>query len=330
MSVETVPTVSIIIPNYNHARYLRKRIESVLTQTYQDFEVILMDDCSTDESRSIIGEYRDDPRMRIELNEQNSGSTFKQWNKGVGLARGKYVWIAESDDYADAHLLEKLVSSLDGEPSAVLSYCRSWRVSADGEVSGFSDIHLPDLGSQKWAENFWVEGIEEVRQHLVVCNTVFSASSVLFRRKAYLQVGGADEKLLLCGDWKTWASMALTGGRIAYTCEPLNYHRFHDASVTENSRRNGVWASEALQVVGWILQRVSIDETARKKVEKQLFHLWLTAVLNRRISLRSRWAILKNAMVIDHHALRKLVHPALIALRLTLARRWRSLRGEYP
>src|SRR5438034_11203510 len=87
-------TVSVIIPNYNHARYLRKRIESVLTQTYQDFEVILLDDCSTDESRSIIGEYRIDPRVRIELNEQNSGNTFKQWNKGVGLARGTYVWIA--------------------------------------------------------------------------------------------------------------------------------------------------------------------------------------------------------------------------------------------
>src|SRR5258708_2534765 len=98
------PTASVIIPNYNHARYLRKRIDSVVGQTYQNFELILMDDCSTDESRSILSEYVKDPRVRIELNEKNSGSTFKQWNKGVALARGQYVWVAESDDYADKRM----------------------------------------------------------------------------------------------------------------------------------------------------------------------------------------------------------------------------------
>jgi GT2 family glycosyltransferase len=69
-----MPTVSVIIPNYNHAAYLRQRIDSVLRQTYQDFEVILMDDCSTDDSRLIISEYANDPRMRIELNKTNSGA----------------------------------------------------------------------------------------------------------------------------------------------------------------------------------------------------------------------------------------------------------------
>ena len=111
-----MPKVSVIIPNYNHARFLRQRIESVLGQTYQDFEVILLDDCSTDESRSIISEYAKNPRVRIEFNETNSGSTFKQWNKGVRLARGEYVWMAESDDYADERLLERLVKVLDEEP----------------------------------------------------------------------------------------------------------------------------------------------------------------------------------------------------------------------
>src|SRR6266851_10178053 len=108
-----MPTVSIIVPNYNHARYLRRRIDSILSQTYQDFELILLDDSSTDNSREILDSYRDNPKVRIEFNAKNSGSPFKQWNKGVGLAHGKYVWIAESDDYADEHLLEKLASRLD-------------------------------------------------------------------------------------------------------------------------------------------------------------------------------------------------------------------------
>src|ERR1700730_12479921 len=101
MNAVNQPKVSVIIPNYNHAPYLRQRINTVLRQTFQDFEVILMDDCSTDEGRSIIAEYAVGPRVKVQLNERNSGSTFKQWKKGITLARGEYIWIAESDVYSD-------------------------------------------------------------------------------------------------------------------------------------------------------------------------------------------------------------------------------------
>src|ERR1700722_3014578 len=115
-----MPRVSVIVPNYNHARFLRQRLDSVVAQTFQDFELILLDDCSTDESRKILEEYARDPRARLELNEANSGSPFKQWNKGVRLARGKYVWIAESDDYANERFLERLGSRLDSHSDFVL------------------------------------------------------------------------------------------------------------------------------------------------------------------------------------------------------------------
>ena len=111
-----MPTVSVIVPNYNHARFLPQRIETILRQSYQDFELLLLDDCSTDDSRAILSQYASDPRVRLEFNEMNSGSPFKQWNKGVRLARGKYVWIAESDDYADPQLLERLVAVLEADP----------------------------------------------------------------------------------------------------------------------------------------------------------------------------------------------------------------------
>ena len=109
MNILHTPTVSIIVPNFNHAPFLRKRVDSILGQTYQDFEIILLDDCSTDESRSILREYSDRPHVRLAFNDANSGSGYRQWNKGVSLARGKYVWIAESDDYADGNLLQRLV-----------------------------------------------------------------------------------------------------------------------------------------------------------------------------------------------------------------------------
>jgi glycosyltransferase involved in cell wall biosynthesis len=325
-----MPTVSVIVPNYNHARYLPKRMESILSQTFQDFELILLDDCSTDDSRSILSQYAGDPRVRLEFNQVNSGSTFKQWNKGVQLARGDYIWIAESDDYASERLLEKLVSRLDEDPSAVLCYCRSWRVSTYGELNGYWDSYLSHLDAHKWTTDFSADGREECRKYLVCCNTIPSASSVLSRREVYWQVGGADEKLVFCGDWKTWASMALTGGRISYVGEPLNYCRFHDGSVTTKSRQGGTGVVEVLHVTSWILQKVNVDQAVRAKMYNELSYLWIPAVLNGRFPVNLRWTILTNAATIDHDALRRLVRPALTALRLTLARRWRSIRGASP
>src|SRR5215469_13049609 len=149
--LRNMPKVSVIVPNYNHARFLPMRIDSILGQSFQDFELILLDDCSTDDSRSILHRYASDLRVRVEFNEVNSGSPFKQWNKGVGLAQGEYIWIAESDDYADERFLEKLIARLDTEPQAVFAYCRSWRVSLDDRPDGFADPYVAgDDQNHRW------------------------------------------------------------------------------------------------------------------------------------------------------------------------------------
>ena len=248
--------VSVVIPNYNHSRFLPRRIDSILEQTFQDFELILLDDCSTDDSRSILSQYADDPRVRIEFNEVNSGSPFKQWNKGVELALGEYVWIAESDDYADERLLEKLVARLDAEPAAALAYCRSWRVSLDDRPDGFVNSFESGEERYRWAADYCADGLAECRNYLARCNTIPNASAVVFRREVYRRVGGADETLGLCGDWKLWAAMALTG-KVVYSAEPLNYYRFHDESMRTVSKQRGIDFAEKLRVRWWVLDQAT-------------------------------------------------------------------------
>ncbi|TAE04306.1 MAG: glycosyltransferase family 2 protein, partial [Bacteroidetes bacterium] len=88
------PLISVIVPNYNHAPYLLERIESILSQSFQDFELILLDDFSTDQSKEVLKKYQNHEKVsHLLLNEKNSGSTFKQWNKGISLAKGKYIWL---------------------------------------------------------------------------------------------------------------------------------------------------------------------------------------------------------------------------------------------
>ena len=78
-----MPKVTVVTPNYNHARYLPQRLDSILAQTYQDFELIILDNASTDNSREVIESYAKDPRVKAIFNAKNNGSTFKQWKLGA-------------------------------------------------------------------------------------------------------------------------------------------------------------------------------------------------------------------------------------------------------
>jgi glycosyltransferase involved in cell wall biosynthesis len=325
MSSPAQPKVSVVIPSYNHARFLRQRVDSVLTQTFRDFEVILLDDCSTDDSRSIISEYAKDPRVRIEFNEVNSGSTFKQWNKGVRLARGEYIWIAESDDCADEHLLERLVPVLDGEPDVTFAYCRSREVLGDSQLGGFCDADLLESGVDRWTMDFRANGREECRDWFVLTNPAPNASAVVFRRAVYDRVAGADESLRLCGDWKLWAAMAFEG-RIAYLAEPLNYHRTHSETVRSKSRDTAIDVKEYLHIVRWVQEQVRPTQAAVEQAYFWTSLLWTPAVLSRRIPFRVRWSLLRDAVATDPHALRRLARPALASVRLKLAKEWRLVR----
>jgi glycosyltransferase involved in cell wall biosynthesis len=301
-----MPKVSIIVPSYNHARFLRRRIDSVFQQTYQDFEVILLDDCSLDNSQEIISSYISDPRARVEFNTANSGSTFKQWNKGVGLARGEYIWIAESDDFSDTRFLERLVGVLDAEPDVAFVYCRSWRVSEGDVVEGFGDSYLVDLQSSRWTGDYLADGHEECRKYFVRYNIVPNASAVVLRKAIYEQVGGADESYRLNGDWKLWSSMALAGN-VAYLSEPLNYFRYHDESVRGRDKLLDVAAVESLRVVHWLLQKLPIPYSERVEIRKFHSLLWTTAITAKGLPSKRRWAILQNALFADPAALRRFV-----------------------
>jgi glycosyltransferase involved in cell wall biosynthesis len=321
-------TVSIIVPNYNHARYLRQRIESVLGQTYQDFEVILLDDCSTDESSSIIEEYANDPRVRIELNRQNSGSTFKQWTKGVLLARGKYVWIAESDDYADERLLERLVTILDSKPEVTFAYCRSWRVDQDDRPNGFADFYLVDLDPGRWKEDFQADGREECRHYFVGNNSVPNASSVLFRKAIYERVGGVDDRLRVCGDWRLWVLMAFEG-EIAYVSEPLNYYREHHANVRTSAALNGLVAAEHLATVRWMLERVTPTDAVLERARSWASGYWIPAIFSRRVPFGLKRAIFRDARATDPHVFQRVLAPILNPARLKLAKELRLFRRRF-
>lgn len=224
------PMVSVILPSYNHAPYLKERIDSVLNQAYRDFELIILDDKSPDNSRTIIEQYRDNPLVsQIVYNEENSGSTFFQWDKGIRLAKGKYIWIAESDDVADPHLLQTLYDNIVAN-NAVLSYCQSYKIDKDSNVYGDWSDYTQKYAPELFSHDFAMDGMEFLKKYFLIKNFVPNTSAVLFSKESFLKTGGVEVNVGYITDWLCWQKI-LTTGKIVFSHQKLNYYRNHEQSV---------------------------------------------------------------------------------------------------
>lgn len=267
--------VSIIVPNYNHARYLPARLESVLGQTYTNTEVLLLDDCSQDNSCEILQEYAArDTRIRMVFNEQNSGSTFKQWNKGMGLASGDYLWLAESDDVADPTFLAKLVAKLEANPMAGLAYCQSWRIDEHSQPHGTWGPLLAELDANLWQHDFVLPGAELVRRFMAHSNIIPNASAVLMRRSALAAVGPANETMRVAGDWVFWVRYLMSTD-VAFVAEPLNYFRFHQQNVRSRTEQDGTQLLEMAQVLRLVTTTVTPEPTLYRRAIDRMLERWL-------------------------------------------------------
>lgn len=244
------PTVSIIVPNYNHAPYLQERLDSILNQTYQDFEVILLDDCSTDNSREIIELYRHHPKVsHIVYNLSNSGSPFKQWVKGFDLAGGEFIWVAESDDFADLNFLQICLDKLSREDGDFV-HTNSRIVDSKGVTRGlYSDFRNQFFSTELWSEDHVLFSNEIISRYLLFKNIINNASSALFRRELINELN--HERFIYfrnAGDLYFYLSV-LSKTNCYYIAEPLNFCRFHDFNFTAKNIENGILNEEVFTVV---------------------------------------------------------------------------------
>lgn len=254
-------TVSVIIPNYNHAAYLKQRIESVLSQSFTDFEIILLDDCSTDNSREVIEQYRNHKQVsHLVYNEANSGSTFYQWEKGLTLAKGKYIWIAESDDFCAPDFLELLVNALDRDNELALAYAKTMRVDEEGALISDLAFWYNDLSKTRWTKSYKATGNNEIRKYLSIKNTIPNASAVLFRRSALNVFDKVILNFKVCGDWYFWMQL-IKNHKLAYVAGTTNYFRTHTASVRASKGDATLIEKETIMIRDYITaQRIMTEQ----------------------------------------------------------------------
>ncbi len=232
--------ISVVVPSYNYARYMRQRLASIFAQGHPVLEVIVLDDASTDasvaEARAAAADWN--RQVRVVAQAENSGSVFRQWQRAAREARGDWIWIAEADDAADPRLLERLVQALDTAPRAVMAFCDSRAV--DGEGATVSDSYKPYYAAAAGGvleEDGVHEGPAFVQACLAERNLILNASGVLFQRAALrAALARLGDELLgyrVAGDWRLYIELLRQeGAQVAYVAEPLNTHRRHGDSTT--------------------------------------------------------------------------------------------------
>lgn len=249
----SLPFVSVIIPNYNYSRYLDSRIQSVLNQTYSNYEVIILDDKSTDDSIEIIRCYESNPHISgVYINENNSGNVFSQWQKGIRLAKGEIIWIAESDDFCESSFLEDLIDEWIKVPGAAAAHAGYILV----------DEGSKELCKSKERQTRVIDGPHYLKTRMSRGCSFRNASGAIFRREYALKVSDEFTLMKSAGDYLFWSQLC-SFGSVIEVHKNLTYYRIHNSSVTSNNYTKGITAVEDKIVFDYINNTVGLSRLQR-------------------------------------------------------------------
>lgn len=216
------PKVSFVVPCYRLGHLLAECVGSILSQTYRDFEVLIMDDCSPDNTPEVARSFQD-PRVKHIRNEPNLGH-LKNYNKGIGLARGEYIWLISADDsLRSPRVLERYVQFMEDNPRVGYVFCPTIRIVQKLErgVMTLSEVAPRDSV---------IDGRRFLIDHLLHMNVV-PAPAAMARKKCYESISLFPLDLPYAGDWYLWGMFALYFD-VGFFAEPMANRRFHDQNIS--------------------------------------------------------------------------------------------------
>ena len=262
--------ISIIVTSYNHAEYLKQRLDTLLDQTYKNKEIIIVDDFSTDSSRDILNKYKDFPCIKLVFLSKNMGYAYA-CNYGVSLSRGEFIMFAECDDYNEPAHLEKLYENIIGSEDTGVAYSRSNIVDNTGKIIG-DDFH----GSFKAFKRFCSKDIliprNKMQKFLITSCVIPNMSASLIRKKYFNAVNGLSESFKVCADWDFWCRMAQVCD-FYYVTSPLNNFRRHQTTVREISGLEAQF-SEIFELLQNALSGINLTRTEKLKFKINLGYIF--------------------------------------------------------
>lgn len=218
------PKVSVLIPCYNAAAFIDESIQSVLDQTFTDFELIIVDNASDDATPQLVAKYCTDPRVQYFRNRVNIGMSGN-FNRCLTLAKGMYIKFLMADDKFHPHLLERFVEVLDNNPDVALVTSYRYLLTEKGTTKVFE---TPFAGLQ--------EGKKIIYSTLNDWNWIGEPTTVMFRSKN-LDLGLFNPEYHYYLDWDMWLRH-LAVGDCYFVPEPLSYFRMHGSQTSNKIKQN--------------------------------------------------------------------------------------------
>lgn len=255
--------ISVVVPNYNYSNYLYQRVYSILNQNYKIHELIILDDASKDNSLFYVKQIEQKisgfVNVKVVVNDINSGNAFSQWQKGINLATGDYVWVAEADDYAKKNFLNEVVSPLKKNNNIVISYADTGFIDSNGYITKNSLVDQIDiLKTNHWNASYVNKGISEINCYSYLNCTIPNVSGTIIKKGNYDEIFESAKKFHQSGDWFTYLNI-LNLGDISFINKTLNYYRVHGNNISQTFDKKA-HILEIQRIYKFVKEKYGIDD----------------------------------------------------------------------
>ena len=269
--------VSVVVASYNHAAYLVRRLDSLLEQTCQGIEILVIDDCSTENNVEILRRYESNPKIRLVFNQKNSG-IVSVMNQGIELTSGEFVMFAQCDDDCNSCLIERLLDAIRAHPSAGIAFCRSELIDETDQVIG-DDFAFRERSFRIRCASDTLVRREEMNRFLMVSCVIPNLSAALIRRDCFVRLGALSPSYRVCLDWDFFFRVA-TSYDFYFLARPLNKFRQHETSIRSVTKTRVVYA-EYLRVLLGQMGTLDLTMLERVRFRTRVMHIWAAHLLSR-------------------------------------------------
>lgn len=280
MSSTVKGLVSVIVASYNHAEFLEQRMDSLINQTYQDIEILVIDDCSSDNSVEILRRYESHPKVRLIIREKNGGWVAVS-NQGVEVSVGEFVIFANCDDACDPRTIERLMDSSIQNPTSGVAFCRSVMIDERDRVLG-DDYEIREKSFRERCVRNTIISRTEMYRFLLHSCVIPNLSAALIRRSCFNLAGVLTSKYRACSDWDLFFKIA-NDFDFCYIAEPLNRFRQHSSTI-RSATKGRITYDEFFRLLLGEIRSGKLSAGERFHFRLHIMYLWAIELIRPSVS----------------------------------------------
>jgi glycosyltransferase involved in cell wall biosynthesis len=273
-----IPKISIVFTSYNHKEYLKQALDGLMNQSFKDFELIIIDDCSTDDSQETLMLYTGDPRVKLHLLDKNTGSYVNSSNLGASYATADYIIFAQCDDVAESNLLEALYNVISQNQNIGVVFSRSRLIDQANNFITIDYEYQESKFKKHCSQDCLITGrqmIDFLSQACVIPNL----SAAMIRRDLYVKIGGLSTDFKVLADWNFWLEAANITD-FFYIANCLNNFRQHNNTIRSNIR-NSIQIHEIFTMMNRFQKSNNVNAWQHLRFQKGFSVIWFENFLIR-------------------------------------------------